>query len=287
MDTGKISKDIQTQWAGRSIAFFEEIDSTNIMAGALAEQGAPEGTLVLADHQTGGKGRRGRQWFSPAGTGIWMTLLLRPELSPERISAITLVAALSVGKAIHQVTGLDTGIKWPNDLVVDGKKVCGILTEMRFVPGSSPYVLLGIGINVNQTEFPADLPHAYSLRMALEKRGVSDQVGLLERRRDTDRMTITGEDIRERIIAAFCTYFENDYETYLQSGGMRLLKREYEENLTNLNREVQVLAPSGSWLGVAEGISDTGDLLVRDEAGVLQTVNSGEVSVRGVYGYAE
>ena len=129
MDTGKISKDIQTQWAGRSIAFFEEIDSTNIMAGVLAEQGAPEGTLVLADHQTGGKGRRGRQWFSPAGTGIWMTLLLRPELSPERISAITLVAALSVEKAIHQVTGLDTGIKWPNDLVVDGKKVCGILTE--------------------------------------------------------------------------------------------------------------------------------------------------------------
>ena len=104
--------------------------------------------------------------------------------------------------------------------------------------------------------------------------------------KDSDA-NLTGEDIRERIIAAFCTYFENDYETYLQSGGMRLLKREYEENLTNLNREVQVLAPSGSWLGVAEGISDTGDLLVRDEAGVLQTVNSGEGSVRGVYGYAE
>ena len=97
---------------------------------------------------------------------------------------------------------------------------------------------------------------------------------------------IHGEFLREQLIARICTYFEKDYETYLKTGDMRLLKREYEENLTNLNREVQVLAPSGSWAGVAEGISDGGDLLVRDDGGVLRTVNSGEVSVRGVYGYA-
>ena len=287
MDTGKISKEIQTQWAGRSIAFFEEIDSTNNMAGALAEEGAPEGTLVLADRQTGGKGRRGRQWFSPAGTGIWMTLLLRPELPPEQIPAITLVAALSVSKAIRHATGIETGIKWPNDLVVEGKKVCGILTEMRFVPGNRPYVLLGIGINVNQTEFPEDLPHAYSLRMAASKQRASDDICSLSRQCKSDKETISGEHLRERIIALICTYFEKDYEIYLKTGDMCLLKQEYEEKLTNLNREVQVLASSGSWLGVAEGISDSGDLLVRDAAGVLQTVNSGEVSVRGVYGYAE
>lgn len=262
MDPKEISKCMRTQWAGKSIAFFEEIDSTNAAARQLGESGAPEGTLVIAESQTGGKGRRGRQWFSPPGTGIWMTLLLRPRLSPDKVSALTLTAALSVSRAIREVTGLKTEIKWPNDLVVDGKKICGILTEMKLTTAQDYYMVLGIGINVNQTEFPADLPHAWSLAMA------------------------AGHELsREAIIARIWECFEEDYETYLRAGDMSGLKAEYEKNLANLGSRVLVLSPSGEWSGIAEGISEGGDLLVRDENGVLQTVNSGEVSVRGIYGY--
>ena len=262
MNTREISDCMKTQWSGRSISFFEEIDYTHTAARRLAEEGAPEGTLVVADCQTGGKGRRGRQWFSPPGTGIWMTLLLRPRLAPDKVSAITLVAALSVCRAISEVTGLKTAIKWPNDLVVDGKKICGILTEMSLEPTRIHYVVLGIGINVNQTAFPEDLPHAYSLAMA------------------------AGHELsRETVIARIWECFEKDYETYLLTGDMSGLKQEYEKNLTNLGSEVLVLAPAGEWRGTAEGISDGGDLLVRDETGVLREVNSGEVSVRGNYGY--
>lgn len=258
----EIGSRMRTQWAGRSIAFFKEIDSTNSWARKLGEEGAPEGTLVVADRQLSGRGRRGRGWFSPAGTGIWMTILLRPELSPDRVSAITLAAALSVCRAVREVTGLHTSIKWPNDLVVDGKKVCGILTEMSVEPDYIHYVVIGIGINVNQTDFPDDLPHAYSLAMAA-------------------RHSIS----RAAIIARVWECFEEDYAAYLKYGNMRGLKERYEEHLANLNRPVRVLAPAGEWDGTAEGIDDSGDLLVRDRTGELHCVNSGEVSVRGVYGY--
>lgn len=262
MKIGEISKRMKTQWAGRSIAFFEKIDSTNCAAKQLGEEGAPAGVLVLADCQTGGKGRRGREWFSPSGTGIWMSLLLRPQLPADKVSAITLVAALSVCRAIREVTGLKTSIKWPNDLVIDGRKVCGILTEMSMEAGQIRYVVLGIGINVNQTEFPDDLPHAYSLAMA------------------------AGQTLsREAIIAGVWECFEEDYERYLETGDMRGLRDQYEKHLANCGRQVRVLAPAGEWSGVAEGISDGGDLLVKDENGELRAVNSGEVSVRGLYGY--
>ncbi|MBQ8815534.1 MAG: biotin--[Lachnospiraceae bacterium] len=282
MDTKEISKCMRTQWAGRSIAFFEEIDSTNTMAKRLGEQGVPEGTLVIADCQTGGKGRRGREWFSPAGTGIWMTLLLKPRLLPDKVSAITLVAALSVCKAIRRVTGLETMIKWPNDLVMNGKKVCGILTEMSLEPDHIGYVVLGIGINVNQTEFPEELPHAWSLAMAAREAvlSVTGETGQDERTE-----TEAGMFSREEIIARIWECFEEDYGIYLRTGDMSGLRGQYEAHLANLGCAVRVLAPSGEWAGAAEGIADSGELLVRDEAGVLRMVNSGEVSVRGVYGY--
>ena len=191
-----------------------------------------------------------------------MSLILRPVIRPEQASMLTLVMGLSVVQAVRELFGLDAWIKWPNDMVIDGKKVCGILTEMSMNPDRIHYLVLGIGINVNQTGFSEDLPHAYSLSMAAGH-----------------------EFSRERIIARIWECFEEDYETYLRTGDMSGLKTEYEENLTNLGSKVCVLAPAGEWTGIAEGISDGGDLLVRDESGVLHTVNSGEVSVRGVYGY--
>ncbi len=245
------------------IIYLDEIDSTNNEVRRLGEAGADEGTVVIAKQQTGGKGRRGRAWFSPAGTGIWMSVLLRPELEPEKVSGITLMAALSVCRAIRRTTGLNTQIKWPNDLVIDGKKVCGILTEAVLEGNQLLYVVLGIGVNVNQTEFPEDLPHAWSL--ALAGGNVPD---------------------RENIIFGILKSLSEDYEQYLQFGDLRGLKEAYEAHLVNLNRTVRVLSPAGEWTGVAEGITDSGDLLVRNDQGELVAVNSGEVSVRGIYGYS-
>ena len=115
---------------GNRVVYFEETDSTNTRAKALAEEGAPEGTLVVAEKQNAGKGRRGRGWSSPPGSGIWMSVILRPDMEPSRASMLTLVAALGVSEGISRVTGIMPGIKWPNDLVLSGKKICGILTEM-------------------------------------------------------------------------------------------------------------------------------------------------------------
>lgn len=246
----------------QKIVYLEEIDSTNSEVRRLGDAGAGEGTVVVADRQTGGKGRRGREWFSPAGTGVWMSVLLRPELRPDQVSGITLMAALSVCRAIRESTGLDTQIKWPNDLVINGKKVCGILTEAAMNGNELRYAVLGIGINVNQTEFPEELPHAYSLALAAG--------------RELDR---------DPIVACLLAHLKSDYERYLRSGDMGELKADYEAHLANLNQPVLVLSPSGEWTGVAEGISEAGDLLVRDDSGELRTVNSGEVSVRGIYGY--
>jgi len=244
------------------IRFLEEVDSTNNEIRKLGDAGAEEGTIVVAEQQTGGKGRRGREWYSPAGTGIWMSVLLRPELSPDKVSGMTLMAALSVCRAIRTVTGLETQIKWPNDLVIDGRKVCGILTEAVMSGRELRYVVLGIGVNVNQTEFPAELPYAYSLAMAAGR--------ALDRKQIIDEIVVClGED----------------YENYLRSGDMSGLKSDYEKHLANCGMAVRVLAPSGEWSGVAVGISDSGNLLVRDETDEMKPVNSGEVSVRGIYGY--
>lgn len=244
------------------IIFLDEIDSTNREARRLGDAGATEGTVVIADLQTGGKGRLGRTWFSPAGTGIWMSLLLRPTLSPEKVSGITLMAALSVCRAIRSATGLDVQIKWPNDLVIDGKKVCGILTEAAISGDQLKYAVLGIGVNVNQTVFPEDLPHAWSLAMTAGRE--LDRKGLIE---------------------CCLRCLKEDYECYVQSGDLREIRQDYEAHLVNLNRPVRVLSSAGEWTGVAKGITDSGDLNVLNDQGELIAVNSGEVSVRGVYGY--
>ena len=123
----------------------------------MAEEGAPEGILVVAESQNSGKGRRGRVWKSPAGSGIWMSFLLKPQIRPEYASRLTLVAAMAVSAGIEEVTGLTSQIKWPNDLVLSGKKICGILTEMSTDLDTIRYIIVGIGINVNTSSFPEEI----------------------------------------------------------------------------------------------------------------------------------
>lgn len=254
---------IKTETAGRRVTYFDQVDSTNNEARRLAEQGAPDGTLVVAELQTSGKGRRGRSWTSPPGTGIWMSLILRPDFAPLHASMLTLAAAMAVETGIRQATGLDCRIKWPNDIVLEGKKICGILTEMSTEEDCIRYVVIGIGINVNIREFPEEI-----------------------RETATSLVLVSGEQVRRApIVAAVIEAWERYYGRFKETLDMSLLKSEYNARLVNREREVKVLAPKGDYCGISRGINDRGELLVELEDGQVREVISGEVSVRGVYGY--
>ena len=149
MNQNELKSIMNTSWAGQELLYFDSIDSTNTKAKELAEAGYPNGTLVVSDSQSAGKGRRGRSWESPSGTGIFMTLMLKPDINPNNASMLTLVAALAVAKAISEITGEKALIKWPNDIVMNGKKVCGILTEMSAQFDYINNIVIGIGINVH------------------------------------------------------------------------------------------------------------------------------------------
>ena len=245
------------------VCFFRQIDSTNLEVKRRADQGARGPLLIVADEQTAGRGRRGRNWSSPPGTSIYMSLLLRPKIRPENASMLTLVCALAVAGAIAETTGLGTAIKWPNDVVIRGKKICGILTEMNTEMGEIGFVVPGIGINVNTTDFPEEIREtATSLKLEL------------------------GRDVlRTPVVAAFVRCFARYYETFLKTEDLSELKPVYEKLLVNRDRQVLVLDPAGEWKGVAKGITRTGELLVQREDGSIAEVRSGEVSVRGIYGY--
>ncbi|MGN0512775.1 MAG: biotin--[acetyl-CoA-carboxylase] ligase [Lachnospiraceae bacterium] len=249
-------------WA-REIYYYDEVDSTNNVAKKLAEDGAPHGTLVITEMQTAGKGRRGRNWSSPKGSGIWMTFILRPQIGPDRASMLTLVSAMAVQKAIENETGLKAVIKWPNDIVVNGKKVCGMLTEMSAEPEWINYVVVGIGINANTKKFPEEIADvATSLSIEL------------------------GRDItRSNLVAGFGAAFEGYYDRFIKNGDMSDLMDEYNKNLANLDNKVKILDPKGEYTGISKGINKEGELLVTDEDGNERIVRSGEVSVRGIYGY--
>lgn len=254
---------LETEWAGGRTVYFDATDSTNAQAKRLAEAHAPHGTLVVSDRQDGGKGRRGRSWASPSGVGIWMSLILRPEIAPSSASMLTLAAALAVREGIREETGLSPLIKWPNDLVLNGKKICGILTEMSTELMEIQYVITGIGINVNQREFPSEIRDTAT--------SLSLEAGRCFR--------------RSSLIAAILKAFEKDYAAFLKTGDLSLLLEEYNACLVNRGKEVCILDPSGEYRAVAEGIDESGSLLVTLPDGTRREIISGEVSVRGIYGY--
>ena len=255
---------MDTAWAGHPVSFYAQINSTNLQAKLDAEAGAGEGALVVADMQTAGRGRRGRTWNSPAGTNVYFTLLLKPAYPVDKVSAVTLVMALAVAEGIRETCGLDTGIKWPNDVVVNGHKVCGILTEMNTEVDYINYVVIGIGINVNQKEFPEEIREiAGSLCLEAGK-----QIG------------------RAALIAAIMEELERIYEIFQKTEDLSELYEEYNQICVNCGRKIRVLEPGHEYTGVAEGINQDGELMVvRDDTGEKVSVYAGEVSVRGFYGY--
>lgn len=253
---------LKTEWVGHPICYFEQVDSTNVIAKNFGDQDYPHGTLVVADTQNSGRGRKGRTWSSPSKEGIWMSLLLKPDLNPSNASMLTLVSALAVVKAIEEIAQLPAKIKWPNDIVVNGKKVCGILTEMSAQRDYINHLVIGIGINVHTTKFPDEFAEIATSLFLESKKRIK----------------------RSQLIEEIWKNFELYYDIFLQTQDFRTLKQEYNMYLVNRNEKVKVLDGKDSFEGKAMGITDKGELIV-DTWEARRLVFSGEVSVRGVYGY--
>ena len=244
----------ETARVGRTLVCLAEVDSTNLRARQLAAEGAADGTVVVADRQTAGRGRLGRSFQSPGGQGIYLTALLRPDLPPERLSPVTAMAGVAVCRAVERLCGVSPGPKWPNDPVLDGKKLCGILTELS-LEGETARVqelVLGIGINVSQR--PEDFTP--------EVREIA-----------TSLVQALGHAVSRPALAA------GETGPYLA---------EYRRRCVNLGRTVRLLRPDGGGeTAEALDIDEEFGLVVRRPDGAVKTVRSGEVSVRGLYGYTE
>lgn len=276
MTREEIASLMKTSWAGKNILYYDATDSTNLRIRQAGDEGAPHGTLAVADRQTAGRGRRGRSWESPEGSCIYMSLLLRPEIAPDRASMITLVMALSVAEGIRRYLGQTihgemnmpesvpaVQIKWPNDIIISGKKLAGILTEMSSQIDYINHVIVGVGINVNIMEFSEEI------------KGTATSL----------RKEYGCEIKRAGLIAEVMKCFEKNYEIFLKTEDMSGLMERYSEILVNCDRDVQVIGAKETYTAHAVGIDRTGELIVEKEDGTVEKINAGEVSVRGVYGY--
>ncbi len=253
-----ISSALTTNRIGSAVYCYEEIGSTNNEAKRLAMEDCPDGTLVIADQQHGGRGRLARSFLSPKGGGLWFTLVLRPNIAPTEASKCTLLAALAVVKALRRTTGIDCGIKWPNDILVNGKKLVGILTEMSADMDGVKYIVCGIGINVNirREEFSEEIRDIAT--------SVEAELG-----EPFDRLAL---------LSAVCEETERAYELMLKEGFAPILA-EWKTYSVTLGQAVRVIAPDETYEGVAIDLDEDGSLLVKTEE-EIKTVLAGDVSIR-------
>lgn len=236
------------------VVYENSVVSTQQVAHRLAQEGAKEGTIVVADEQTGGKGRLGRPWYSPIGTGIWMSLILKPKIPPQQAPQLTLLAAVAVICGIKKSTGLVCEIKWPNDILLNGKKLVGILTEMQSDLEQIHSVIVGIGINVNQEAFPNELVAiATSLKSA------------------------KGSEInRAQLMQSILVEFEELYHTFLEHG-FQPIKELWETYAVTIGRNIIARTFHGSISGFAKGITDDGVLLLEDSKGEVHKIYSADI----------
>lgn len=263
---------LNTRWAGKGdVIYREEIPSTNTLLKELAREGVPAGSVAVCDFQSAGRGRLQRVWQAAAGETLPVSLLLKPRLTPEQIPLCTLGAAVAAAQAIEQVCPeLKAGIKWPNDVVLSGRKCVGILCEGAFDPEGRLCVIMGVGFNGNQRTFPPELA-ASATSLFLEKQ-----------RQDPDAEPV----ILRELLTAFLEAAEKAADR-LEEGGLPAILPEYRARSVTIGSAVRVIAPTEEYIGQAEGMDASGSLLVRDGSGVLRTVVCGDVSVRGLMGYAE
>lgn len=260
----EISPNLKTRFIGRNFVHLDTIDSTNNEAKKLAIDGSPEGTLVISEEQTMGRGRLGRNWISPKHKGIWMSLILRPEINPIQVSKITQVAAAAVCMALIDM-GIRTLIKWPNDIVLNDKKVCGILTEMSGELNRVNYVIVGIGINANidKDEFPEDLkPIASSLKI---------EIGNYIKRKELVRRILNN--------------FEELYEELINEETIKKSIEICKDNSALIGKEIKIIEKGKETRARALSLNEDGKLIVQYKDGKVDELISGEISVRGLYGY--
>lgn len=244
--------------------FFPTIDSTNDRLKAMARQGAPHGTVLLADHQTGGHGRLGRNFHSPEGVGVYMSILLRPNCTPADLMHLTCAAAAAMCDAVEQAAGFRPGIKWTNDLVFGRRKLGGILTELGLNPkGGVDYAIIGIGINCCQqlSDFAPDI------------RDIAGSLAM-----------VSGKKIDRSRVAAAMMEALHRLDASLLTGKNEIL-RSYRRDCITVGQEISLLRGDEVRHGTALGVDENGALVVAFSDGHTETVNSGEVSVRGMYGY--
>ena len=251
---------LQTHTLGRAVNHYEHtLTSTNLILKDMARQGAPHGSLCLCECQTAGRGRMDRAWSSPEGQGLWLSVLLRPNMPAENAPLITFCCALAMTRAVHDTTGLDAKIKWPNDLVLNGRKLCGILLEMGF-DAQGYYVVAGTGLNVRRNAYPSEL---------------ADRAISIEECASVPN--------RGMILTAYLAALEETMSAVEQEGFAGIAESFRQECIT-LGSQVHVLGTDVSFTGVAEDVDPAGALLVRTKEEVRRVL-AGDVSVRGVMGY--
>ncbi len=251
---------LTTRALGRAVSHYEHtLTSTNQVLKDMAKAAAPHGSLCLCECQSAGRGRLDRSWSSPEGQGVWLSVLLRPKMKPEQAPLITFACALAMARAVRRVTGLNAQIKWPNDLVLEGRKLCGILLEMGF-DASGMYVVAGTGLNVRRDAYPQELRNR---AIAIEECAALPDRG--------------------EIIAAYLEELEKAMDA-LEQEGFAGIAADYRAMSITLGSRVQVIGAE-VFTGTAQAIGEDGSLLVQREDGTLQRVLAGDVSVRGVMGY--
>lgn len=250
----EIKKNLHTKFLGKEIHFYKEVDSTNDVARELAREGSQEGTIVVAESQRSGKGRRGKKWISPSG-GVWMTIILRPDIEPSKAPQLTLVTGVAVAETLNQECGLNIGIKWPNDILIGDKKVSGILTEVETKKGEVDFVLVGIGIDLNMdvSIFPPNLRGgATSLKAELERE-------------------IQGAELVQRFLQRFELLY-----TQFEEGKFREILTEWRKLSSTIGKYVEVHKKGRTVYGEAVGVNKDGKLILELDDGTLRKVVSGE-----------
>ncbi|GAE25048.1 biotin-protein ligase [Halalkalibacter wakoensis JCM 9140] len=249
---------LTTKRIGHEITYFDETDSTQYTAHKLAQEGAKEGHVVIANEQTKGKGRLGRQWFSRKGTSVSMSLILRPELPPQKTPQLTLLTAVSVVRGLKKATGIDCDIKWPNDILINGKKLVGILTEMQADPDRVNSIIIGIGMNINQhhDDFTPEI------------RELATSVALVK-----------GKNVdRAKIIAAVLNEFEQLYDLYIERG-FDLIRPLWEAHSVSVGTFIYARTMREVIYGFAKGITEDGVLLLEDEKGKVHEIYSADIEI--------
>ncbi len=257
-----IKNKLNTEYIGRNLNYHDSINSTNLRAKAIALD-EPEGTVIISDEQTQGIGRLGRNWTSPKGKGLYMSIILKPEVEAENVSKITLIGAAAVTKALEDME-INSGIKWPNDIVINGKKVSGVLTEMSCESYRVNYVVMGIGVNVNLDR--EDIPHDL-------------------RDKATSLKIVTDKEInRQLLLANILNRFEELYNEF-KSGHISTTIEICRKKSVLLGEEVRIIKDKETKIGKAIEINSKGQLVVQFQNGVVENIISGEVSIRGMDGY--